>query len=85
MEKNETAKQAIRNKCLQCCNGQANEVKLCPVTDCELYPFRMGVEQQIDDRERVCRSKAIKQYCNQCGEEPRAKCTFTNCALYNHR
>lgn len=33
---------AIRAKCLDCCCGQANEVKLCPSTDCALYPFRLG-------------------------------------------
>lgn len=34
--------QAIRAKCLDCCCGQRNEVKLCPCTDCSLYPYRMG-------------------------------------------
>lgn len=33
---------AIRAKCLECCCGQQNEVKLCPCTDCALYPFRFG-------------------------------------------
>lgn len=37
-----TPLQAIRKKCLDCCYDQANEVKLCTVTDCPLYPFRMG-------------------------------------------
>lgn len=32
----------IREKCLDCCCGQALEVKLCPCTNCPLYPFRMG-------------------------------------------
>lgn len=33
---------AIRAKCLDCCCGQANEVKLCPAIHCPLYPFRFG-------------------------------------------
>ena len=33
---------AIRAKCLDCCMGQSNEVKLCPVADCPLYPYRFG-------------------------------------------
>lgn len=33
---------AIRAKCLDCCVGQAQEVRLCPVHDCPLYPYRMG-------------------------------------------
>ena len=33
---------AIRLKCLDCCNNQREEVKLCPCTDCILYPFRFG-------------------------------------------
>lgn len=32
---------AIRAKCLEC-SCTSNEVKLCPVTDCALYPFRFG-------------------------------------------
>lgn len=37
-----TPVKAIRAKCLDCCCGSAQEVKLCPVTDCSLYPYRMG-------------------------------------------
>lgn len=33
---------AIRAKCLDCCCGQANEVRLCPCLDCSLYPYRLG-------------------------------------------
>ena len=33
---------AIRAKCLDCCCDQVNEVKLCPVEDCPLWPFRFG-------------------------------------------
>lgn len=33
---------AIKAYCLGCMCGQRNEVKLCPVEKCELYPFRFG-------------------------------------------
>lgn len=32
----------IREKCLDCCCGQRDEVKFCQVKECPLYPFRMG-------------------------------------------
>ena len=31
---------AIRRYCLECCNDQLNEVRLCPCFDCSLYPYR---------------------------------------------
>ena len=34
--------QAIRGKCLECSCFQPNEVRECPVTKCELWPFRLG-------------------------------------------
>ena len=37
-----TPLKAIRAKCLDCCLGQANEVRLCPVSDCSLWPYRLG-------------------------------------------
>lgn len=37
-----TPMRAIRAKCIDCCCGQKNEVRLCPCTDCPLYPYRMG-------------------------------------------
>lgn len=33
---------AIRAKCLDCCCGQVNEVRLCPCTECSLYSYRLG-------------------------------------------
>ena len=37
-----TYKDAIKEKCLDCCCDQYNEVKLCSVVNCPLYPFRLG-------------------------------------------
>ena len=33
---------SIRAKCLDCCCGSAQEVRLCPSDDCPLYPYRFG-------------------------------------------
>ena len=42
---------AIREKCIDCCAGQPNEVKLCPITDCPLYAFRLGKNPYRTKRE----------------------------------
>ena len=42
MSKYLTPLKAIRKKCLDCSCFQPTEVKLCPMTDCTLYPFRHG-------------------------------------------
>jgi hypothetical protein len=34
--------QAIRRKCLDCSCDQPSEVRECPVTACDLWPFRFG-------------------------------------------
>jgi hypothetical protein len=39
-----TRGEAIRAKCLDCSGDIAKEVRLCPCTDCALFPYRMGVE-----------------------------------------
>lgn len=41
-EKRITPMKAIRLKCLDCCCGSSNEVKLCTVSSCPLHPFREG-------------------------------------------
>lgn len=33
---------AIRQYCLNCGDGTPTEVRVCPMTECPLYPFRMG-------------------------------------------
>ena len=42
MTKYPTPVKAIRKKCIDCSGGSLKEVRLCQVTECELYPFRMG-------------------------------------------
>ena len=36
---------AIRLKCLDCCADQMAEVRKCPVTNCPLWRYRMGKEE----------------------------------------
>jgi hypothetical protein len=33
---------AIREKCIDCCCGNAAEVRKCVAVDCRLWPYRMG-------------------------------------------
>lgn len=35
---------AIRGKCLDCSGYQPGEVRKCPVTTCELWRYRFGVD-----------------------------------------
>lgn len=44
---------AIRLKCLDCCAGQAAEVRKCPAVDCPLWRFRMGREIKDDDSTEI--------------------------------
>ena len=37
-----TRTKAIRHKCLECCGGNAAEVRRCHITDCTLWPWRLG-------------------------------------------
>ena len=71
MEKTEQTKiitspiKAIRAKCLDCCCGQANEVKLCTCKDCPLYAFRFGKNpyntRQLTDEQRKAASERMKK------------------------
>lgn len=47
-EKRLTPIKAIRAKCLDCCCWNSNEVRLCPVRDCALHPYRMGHNPYIN-------------------------------------
>ena len=39
---------AIRQKCLDCCAYQQNEVRLCTSYACPLWRYRMGKEERDD-------------------------------------
>lgn len=78
-------RKAIRLKCLDCSGFSEKEVKECPVSDCELYSFRMGVGRQ-DPKER---NQAIKRYCREfCmlgSKDEVSKCVSQTCSLFNFR
>ena len=38
----DTPIKAIRKKCLDCTCYQPKEIRLCPVVECALYPYRFG-------------------------------------------
>ncbi len=43
MKKNiNTPLKSVRKHCLECSGHQPKEVRLCTVTKCPLYPFRLG-------------------------------------------
>lgn len=33
---------AIRKYCMECSNFSPNEIRLCPIKNCALYPYRLG-------------------------------------------
>ena len=37
-----SAQKALRARCLDCCAGSANEVRLCTAVACPAWPFRQG-------------------------------------------
>lgn len=50
---------AIREHCVDCCGGSSNEVKLCTVEKCALFPFRFGKNPYRTKREFTDEQKAI--------------------------
>lgn len=42
VRQNQSIKEAVRLKCLDCSVYQYNEVRDCVVANCPLYPFRLG-------------------------------------------
>ena len=49
---NLTPRRAIRLKCFDCSGWQWNEVKLCPITYCPLWPYRNDgpPKGRVDDK-----------------------------------
>ena len=48
-----TPLKAARRHCLSCCNGSANEVRLCLARACPLWPFRHGHRPNEEDKAAV--------------------------------
>jgi len=77
-------RKAIRERCLMCSALNVAEVRNCELTDCALYPFRMGTGKQ-DPKER---DRAIRAYCLWCccGQKHEVeRCHLTDCSLYYFR
>ena len=53
-----TPMKAIRAKCLDCCCGSSNEVRLCTAESCPLHPFRLGKNPYRAKRELTDEQKA---------------------------
>ena len=55
-----TRSKAIRLKCLDCCCGSAQEVRLCTCDLCPLFPYRFGHnpkdEQELKAMEKIEKS-----------------------------
>lgn len=49
MDKRLTPLKAIRKKCLDCCNGSNIAVRTCPITQCNLWMFRIGKHPYLKD------------------------------------
>jgi hypothetical protein len=48
---------ALRRYCLWCCNGSANEVRLCSAKACPLWTFRFGHRPTAEDKAAVAEVK----------------------------
>ena len=38
---------------MDCCAGQANEVRQCPCTDCTLHPYRFGKNPALAGKGKI--------------------------------
>ena len=38
--------QAIRGKCLDCSGGRRADIRMCTLTGCSLWPYRMGADPE---------------------------------------
>lgn len=62
---------AVKANCIDCCGGQASEVRKCVMTHCTLWPFRMGVnplarralteEQKAAARARMAAARSVRE------------------------
>ena len=75
----------VRKYCLWCCNDQGNEVKLCPVESCALYPYRRG--RGPDVKPALTSLKSIRARCVDCSGSAKAAslCDMASCILFPFR
>lgn len=57
---------AIKQNCIECCCGDRNEVKLCPVTKCPLWPFRLGhnpyIKRTLTEEQKKAAAERMAAY-----------------------
>lgn len=56
--KNHTPLKAIRQNCIDCSAGSLKDVRDCIITNCPLYPYRMG---KNPSRKNIGRVENIKK------------------------
>jgi len=77
-------RRAIRERCLDCSAGSTKDVAECSLTDCALFPFRIGRGKQNPK----VRDKAIRSYCLWCctGQPSEVRlCPSSDCSLHPFR
>jgi len=77
----------IARYCLECCGGNREEVKLCHLKDCPLWPYRL-CHSPDKDSGIVAGSvslQVVKRKCLECSAGSRKEslaCRCTNCVLW---
>ena len=64
-----TPVESIRLKCLDCSGYQRNEIRLCTVAGCPLYPYRMGARPTGEykrEKPAVARQKMEEAFNKEC-------------------
>ena len=55
---------AIKAKCLDCSADDRNEVKLCNIEDCPLWPYRLGKDpdgRKMTDEQKAAAAERFKK------------------------
>lgn len=80
-------RKAVKEFCLQCCNGSWNEVDLCCSKSCVLWQHRKGKSVDNCGNALKYNAKLIKEYCLSCAENYAeiVECKCVNCAFWPFR
>ena len=56
---------AVRAKCLDCCGGNKSVIPVCGISNCPLYPFRLGKNpnrtRNMTDEQRQAASERMRK------------------------
>jgi len=75
----------IRQFCLWCCDGNANEVRECPAEFCPLHKYRFGRKEIKGSKSGL---RMIRQKCVDCSSDSYKEveyCEFSYCPLFIFR